>query len=285
MQKICAFALCLGFASPALAQVVGRFASVQGGATVMGSDGSKTPAKVGANIRLGDIIETSATGRTKLLFADGSVMNLGDDSRLRITKFLYDPNEGREGFLELLKGAVRAWVTKLRTTKNKFEVQTPTAVAGVRGTDWAIRETRNGAQIIVFGGEVAVRSLSLGLSGECLAREGQTCVVRPGTGAGKSENATPQLKAIFRGMTRVAARMEHEGSKLASLMMVRIARLDAFKPKFQRVLSGGAGQSATSRFTGSRPEGNIPGTGTFGDTTQPARLIPLQVLTSVRPNF
>src|SRR5258705_1094439 len=99
MRKVLAFALCLSFATPAFAQVVGRFASVQGGATVTRGDGSKAAARVGADIKLGDIIQTSVNGRAKLLFADGSVLNIGDDSRLRVTKFLYDPNDGREGFL------------------------------------------------------------------------------------------------------------------------------------------------------------------------------------------
>lgn len=285
MLKTAAFLLSCWLAGPAFAQVVGRVAAVQGGASIV-RGGATKPARVGMNVRLGDLIETSAAGRAKLLFSDGSVLNIGDDSRLKVSKFVYDPEGGREGFLELLRGGVRAWVTKLRTTKNKFEVQTPTAVAGVRGTDWALRESpKHGAQIVVFGGEVAVRSLALGASGDCLAKEGMSCVVRPGEAAGPAMKATPELLRSFRGATRVSSRLRHESARIAALMIVRLSGLSTFKPQFTRLRARGVAGRPGSRFTGARPDGNLPGTGTFGDTTQPTRYINLQVQTGVRPNY
>ena len=270
------------FAGSAFADSVGRLATVQGDAKVV-RGGEPIKARAGMEVHLGDLIQTGDEGRVKLMFRDGTVLNVGDDSRLKVTRFLYDPSGGtREGGVELVRGTVRAWVTKLRMKKNRFEVQTPTAVAGVRGTHFAVRETKKtGAQIVVFGGEVAVRS-STGLAGECLAREGMSCLVRTGQAPGAAEKSTPAIQREFRGSTRVAARLRFESTKLASLIIPRINRMDSFKPRFSRV---GSRSAQTGRFRGARPTGNMPGAGNFGDTITPAEYVRVQVIGRTRPNY
>src|SRR5947207_3072875 len=124
--------------SLASAQVIGRFASVQGDVSV--ERGGAVPAAVGMELALGERVRTGGDGRAKILFEDGTVLNLGEETRLKLTKFLYSPTGDRVGVLELLRGAIRTWVTRLRSTKSRFEIQTPTAVAGVRGTHYAVRE-------------------------------------------------------------------------------------------------------------------------------------------------
>lgn len=276
-------AVSLVAAGSAFAQSVGRLATVQGDAKIV-RGGTPLKARAGMEIQLGDLVKTGDDGRVKLMFRDGSVLNVGDDSRLKVTRFLYDPSGGtREGGVELLRGTVRAWVTKLRMKRNRFEVQTPTAVAGVRGTHYAVRETKkNGAQIVVFGGEVAVRS-STGVAGECLAREGMSCLVRTGQAPGAPEKTTPAIQREFRGSTRVAARLRFEGPKLAGLIMPRINRMDSFKPRFSRLPGSGAGKSG--RFRGARPTGNMPGANNFGDTITPNEFVRVQVLGRTRPNY
>jgi hypothetical protein len=276
----------LASATDALAQVVGRFATVQGGVTFL-RGGRTTKAKAGMDVRLGDVVRTAENGRTKLLFADGSVLNVGDDSRVKVTRFLYDPRGERQGFFELTQGAVRAWVTKLRMKKNKFEIQTPTAVAGVRGTDYAIRETRAGAQIVVFGGEVSVRSAA-GLSGECVARERMACLVNRGQTPAAAQKAPPALQIQLKGLTRIAARLRFEGPKLAALLLPKIARMPAFRPQFARLSPRGIGgrrREARGRFHGARPDGNLPGAGVFPDTIQPTQYLQLNVQTRTPGNF
>ena len=261
----------------ASAQVAGRFAVVQGEVLVE-RGGTAFSAAVAMEVGVGDVVRTGPSGRAKLLFEDGSVLNLGDDSRIRITQFLYTPGGDRSGLLDLVRGTVRAWVTRLRAQRSGFKIQTPTAVAGVRGTDYALRERGEGTVVVVFSGEVTVRSADPGISGECVAQAGMSCELRRGQPVGPAAPAPADLLQALRDSTRVASLVHHESVRLAGLLLPRIQAMAAFGVDWPREGERGGGPGyRQDRYRG-RESRSMPGEGAgLSDPAVPTRLIELNV--------
>lgn len=85
----------------------------------------------------GDMLITEKDSRATLLMQDNSVLSLSAQSKLTIDQAALKPEGKRDTKLKLLLGRVRAVVSKL-AGKSSFTVRTPTLMAGVRGTDFAV---------------------------------------------------------------------------------------------------------------------------------------------------
>lgn len=88
----------------------------------------------------GDTLVTETDGRVSLLMNDKSLLTLTARSKLVIDKSFYHLGKKtsiRDTKLQLLFGRVRAVVSKM-TGDSEYTITTPTAVAGVRGTDFAL---------------------------------------------------------------------------------------------------------------------------------------------------
>jgi hypothetical protein len=81
---------------------------------------------------LGDALRTGAGGRIKMSFDDRSVLILAENSKLDITRHVYDPAaKSRDSLYKLYEGKVRAIVGELFGAASEFRVESPTGVAGV----------------------------------------------------------------------------------------------------------------------------------------------------------
>lgn len=115
--------------------------------------GVQQPVAAGAPVHLGDTIVTAA-GKVKIALDDGSIISVGENSRLRIVG--YDATSGNvKTRVGLISGALRLFVAKV-TPSGKFEVETETAIAAVRGTDWMIEATPDLTSVALVSGVVAV---------------------------------------------------------------------------------------------------------------------------------
>lgn len=89
---------------------------------------------------LGDILVTNKDSSVALLFADGSELLLGESSELI---FDVQTKWGETGMVDsrvrLMQGSAEGRVEHLRGPGANFEVQTPSAVATVRGTEFRVR--------------------------------------------------------------------------------------------------------------------------------------------------
>ena len=115
--------------------------------------GEKTiPAQIGTVVRLGDIIKTSLSQRVDLQTRGGTTLRIKETSSLEIKRISAD-----EQRLLLQKGSVFADV-KRKSAKEKFDVVTPTAIAGVRGTVFKVEvDEENGkSSIKVLEGKVSM---------------------------------------------------------------------------------------------------------------------------------
>lgn len=148
----------------AVAQSVhGIFMVVKGEVMVIsGQSADKTPqkAKMGSKVFPGDTIQVGKDSRAKIVMSDQNTLNISPETKFQIEKYENDPgSDSRNVTLKVMEGKLRASVEqKYDGEKNKFNVKTPSAVAGVRGTDFltSFSSATKTSQIITFHGTVAV---------------------------------------------------------------------------------------------------------------------------------
>lgn len=104
-----------------------------------------------------DVINTLSSGRARVSLDDGSVVNLGSDSNLRVAKHDADAQQTE---LAVGLGKIRIQAQKVSRPNGKFEVRTPAGVAGVIGTDFYVGYENNVMSVIVFEGRVKFCNLA-----------------------------------------------------------------------------------------------------------------------------
>src|SRR6185295_4928026 len=133
-------ALALAVLAPAVvrAQDVGNVASVTGNAEV-GHGGQWKPATAGMGVQLGDELRTK-DGRMRVVFQDDSVLNLAENTTLTVDDQVFQPEQGSfKSLMKVIRGKVRATVGSVyQKPGSAYEIETPTAVAGVRGTTFIV---------------------------------------------------------------------------------------------------------------------------------------------------
>lgn len=126
-------------AGTAWAQEVGSIVEVAG-TVELGRAGAWAEAQTGLAVHQGDEIRTGEPGKARILLRDESVLVLADASHLRIDQYVYDPNESTgSSLMRLLAGKLRSLVSDYYGGPHaRYEVETKTAVAGVRGTEFVV---------------------------------------------------------------------------------------------------------------------------------------------------
>jgi hypothetical protein len=104
-----------------------------------------------------DTLQTNASGRMRVGLGDGSILSLGANTQLKVVQ--HDA-AAQQTTLEMLFGKLRNQVVKLTQPNSKYEVKTPTAVAGVIGTDFVLIVTPDKTTVIVFSGIVQVTPIA-----------------------------------------------------------------------------------------------------------------------------
>jgi len=164
-----------GFSHASTANNVGKFTVVAGSVDALREQqDAPIAAEVGMDTFMQDIVRTKHRSRTQLKFIDDSVLNMGSDYMVKIKEYVYDEDAGiRKAILSSLRGTMRATVSKFGGDST-FEVETPTAVASVRGTDFIVKVNSSmETEIIVLEGAVRVRNIDPKIKGQVMVRAGQ----------------------------------------------------------------------------------------------------------------
>jgi hypothetical protein len=148
------------FSPAALAETSGSFTVVKGDVQVTSKEGKTEKARIGKKVVPSDIITSGPDSRAKIVMIDKNIINISPDTKLALEKYVFDSaSNNKQVTLNVMYGKVRATVEqKYDGDRNKFQIKTPSAVAGVRGTDFLTsyspktRETK----IVTFEGRVAV---------------------------------------------------------------------------------------------------------------------------------
>lgn len=99
-----------------------------------GASGDFLPAIDGDLFKSGDVVKASTDGRAVLTFFDGSTLTVDPGSVVRVMTLNRLENGGIQVTIEQTLGRTWSSVSKLKTPDSKFEIQTPTSTAAVRGT-------------------------------------------------------------------------------------------------------------------------------------------------------
>lgn len=176
--------LALGTA-PALAQAppaIGHVETVVGTSTVtrFGQTTAST-LTAGTALQEGDRIQTAAGARLKLAFVDDTVIQLGESTDLVLDWFLYAPDAQSQSALLRVSSGIFRVILEFVLPNAAFEVQTATAAATVRGTDWITEATAENTAIVALDGRVAVRNVEPAVPGQVVLDPGEGTDVAAGT--------------------------------------------------------------------------------------------------------
>lgn len=108
----------------------------------------------------GDTVRTGSDGHLRLEWIDGTRLSVDPNTELTILKCRMNKlNDAETSVFKLDTGGIWIRIIKVLNQKSKFEVRTPTATAGVRGTVFSVRVDEQGqTEVSVFEGSVAVNS-------------------------------------------------------------------------------------------------------------------------------
>ena len=161
-RQLLVVALFVLLARASLAQGIGSVALIEGTVEV-GRGSTWTPANMGTTIAVGDQIRTDAGGRVRIVFQDGSVLNIGTNTQVSIEQQSTDTDKGIwSSRFRLLKGRIRPLVGDYYQKPGALsEIETPTAITGVRGTEFIMTYDPVGdvSQVVGVTGTVAVHSV------------------------------------------------------------------------------------------------------------------------------
>lgn len=138
-----------------VAEVVGRVSFFVGEVELQADrQGPWTPVELQQGISSGQRLRTGSESRVELLFEDGSVVRLGEESLLDLSELAFD-DQRLQGKAELLLG--RLWSKLKKLGDRGLEVRSPTAVMAVRGTTFrAEAKPDTTVQLWVYEGRVDV---------------------------------------------------------------------------------------------------------------------------------
>ena len=137
------------FATEASA-AAGRAEFIIGGVTVA-RGGVERPLTRGTELDNGDVVRTN-NGRAQIRFTDGAYVSLQPNTEFGIREYRYDNRaDGNErGFFGLLKGAMRTVTGAIgRINRDRYQIATPTATVGIRGTGGVIQVQDDGSTLVV----------------------------------------------------------------------------------------------------------------------------------------
>jgi len=138
---------------------------------------AELPLKVADSVVWEDTVRTLKTGRVRIALLDGSFLNVGARSIMKITK--HDA-QTQQTQVELQLGRLRGEVVKITKPGGGLQVKTQTAVIGVVGTILNIHALRSLTRVFCVDGTVTVRNLNPAIPGEVTLHPGQTTSVPRG---------------------------------------------------------------------------------------------------------
>ena len=159
-------------------------------------------AKRGMPIQWNDSVETERGGRVRIRLTDGSVLNVGSQSKLVVLK--HDAQE-QSTELDLLYGRIRSNATRIVKPNGQFKVKTRAATAGVVGTEKYVEASAVETTVIAMGGgNVTVSSNDARYPDPILLVPGEAVTMAVGRPPGQKRPASAEE------MSRAAAETESD---------------------------------------------------------------------------
>ena len=143
--------------SPAYAanKQVATVVAARGEVQAVDAKGKSRPLPVQAPILEEDTIKTGEHSRVQIMFADNTLINLGNVTTMKIAEYRWQPekNDGalktqvKEGTFRVMGGALT------KTAPQNFKTETPSATIGIRGSMYAGVVTPDFLSVVFQGGK------------------------------------------------------------------------------------------------------------------------------------
>lgn len=126
----------------AAATSVGHMIAVTGKVVAVDDAGAERRLRRRAEVYTGDTLMVAANAFAQLRFIDGALVSLRPDSELKLEsyRFVGEADGSEEAVLELVKGGLRTITGAIgRANQENYQVRTPVATVGIRGTHYGLR--------------------------------------------------------------------------------------------------------------------------------------------------
>jgi hypothetical protein len=151
---------------------VGKVTRLQSDARII-RDNTVLPLQIGSAIQKNDEIRSEDMARIEITFTDGTTLLIGENARIEIDEYIYEPNQGfGTALINALQGPFRFITGKIGEMKEKrIEVRSSVGTIGVRGTDFWGGPSQGTYGVFLFEGTIVIFNA-----------EGGRIVSTPGTG-------------------------------------------------------------------------------------------------------
>jgi hypothetical protein len=141
----------------ALAAPVGKISNLAGNVDITVAGKSARIAIMGDSVNIGDFIRTKSKSKVEITFNEGNILRLAENTRVGITQYMSGEKQN-SSILNLFRGRIQNVVKSIGIGGGRYEVHTPTAVCGVRGTFWFVGQENGKTDVAVLEGTVAATS-------------------------------------------------------------------------------------------------------------------------------
>ncbi len=135
------------------ATAIGKVVWIKGSLTANGRALTR-----GSAFGVGDTLTTDARSQAEVAFTDGALMTFKEGTNFAVTQYVYDKHSGSGVFRSNMASGGFRTITGLVAKNNpaNYEVNTPVATIGVRGTDYQAVLANGSLYVVVYSGEVCL---------------------------------------------------------------------------------------------------------------------------------
>ena len=165
IKRLGLLVLLLNFISPFMTAV--NAAEIEAGKTLL-TKGQVTSDRSSGRVVLKrrsviyekDEIRVGNDGRAQFRMSDTALISLQENSVLQIKKYQYKAGRNdNSALLELIQGGLRTITGAIgKDNKQAYELLTPLATIGIRGTDYEVEIVANGMYVAVWEGIIRIKS-------------------------------------------------------------------------------------------------------------------------------
>jgi len=139
---------------------IGKVTLVEGRVDVLKAGRNvATPVSLGAPVDLGDVYRAKSNGRAEITFTNKNLMRIAPNTRIEITRYSVEGDKSNT-VARLYRGRAQAigaedFIKKAASFAegNRFEVHTPNAVAGIRGTNMVVIFEKGATGAVFLSGQ------------------------------------------------------------------------------------------------------------------------------------
>ena len=151
---------------------------------------SWTAAKVGMTLQPGDSIKSGNNSHAEVTFFEGSTVELDGSTQISLSDINIADSGSTKINLKQEFGTTISRVTKLTDQESKYEIETPAAIAAVRGSVMSVTVLEDGTTVVT-NVEGDIRVIAQGV--EVIIPVGMKSTVVPGQPPGAPESIVPPI--------------------------------------------------------------------------------------------